>query len=81
MPNTNDPFRGTDRDPNAAAPGASVTAEFASGSSPAYGVTATYVPGQTSELKGTLPEGVPTSVSVPSYQIEAVLGRGGMGVV
>src|SRR5262245_17550207 len=41
-------------------------------SSPVEGATAAFVPGQTVE---------PPLPVVPGYEIEAVLGRGGMGVV
>ena len=64
-----------------ATPGTDVTADFAPGSSPVDGGTAAYVPGQGTEPVGTEPERGPASVSVPGYEIEGVLGRGGMGVV
>ena len=61
----NDPLRTTDRDPNATTPGAGDTGD---------GGTAAYVPGHDMER-------APESVKVPGYEIESVLGRGGMGVV
>jgi hypothetical protein len=39
------------------------------------------VPGQDVKPKDTVPERDPAAVSVPGYEIEGVLGRGGMGVV
>src|SRR5215813_7443045 len=78
--NANDPLRTTDHQPSAA-PGRDVTTDFASGSSPADGGTAAYVPGQAAGRRDTEPERGPALVSVPGYEIERVLGRGGMGVV
>src|SRR4051812_29972547 len=64
-PHANDPLRTTDHDPNATTPGADATRD---------GDTAAYVPGPGVERP-------PESVKVPGYEIESVLGRGGMGVV
>jgi serine/threonine protein kinase len=61
----NDPLRNTDHDPNATTPGAGATGD---------GDTTAYVPGPNVER-------APESVKVPGYEIEGVLGRGGMGVV
>src|SRR4051794_34516205 len=74
--NANDPLPTTDHDPNAATPGSGGTADLASGSPPVDVGTGAYVPGQ-----GMEPERTPASVSVPGYEIEGILGRGGMGVV
>jgi formylglycine-generating enzyme required for sulfatase activity len=73
MPTTNatDAVRSAEPDPGAATPGTDHTADFAPGSSPVDGATAAYVTGQAEE----------PMVSVPGYEIEGVLGRGGMGVV
>ncbi len=79
--NSNDPLRTTDHHPSAATPGAGVTADFASGSPPAFDITTTHLPGQSAESIGTEPERGPATVSVPGFEIESVLGRGGMGVV
>src|SRR6266498_1942244 len=78
--NANDPFRTTDHEPSAA-PGRDITADFAPGSPPLDGATATHLPGQGAKPAGTEPERGPVSVAVPGYKIESVLGRGGMGVV
>src|SRR5262249_8648331 len=43
--------------------------------------TGPYVPAVASEPGGAEPEGAAAAVSVPGYEIECVLGRGGMGVV
>ena len=74
--NSSDPFRTTDHHPSAASPNKDGIADGASGSSPAFDVTATNLPGQ-----GTTPERASASVCVSGYEIESVLGRGGMGVV
>ena len=77
MPDSNDNLtRSVHPDPIAVASGAEVTADFASGPTPAYDVTATHLTGATA-----VPEPIPASVSIPGYEIESVLGRGGMGVV
>ena len=79
--NANDPLRTTDHTPSEAPPAREVTADFAQGSAPVDWGTAAYVPGAATEPMGTEPERPSASVSVPGYEIEAVLGRGGMGVV
>ncbi len=79
--NANDPLRTTDHDPRAAPPRPGVTADFAPGSPPADGGTGAYVLGQDAEPMVAVPERGPGTVSVPGYEIEGVLGRGGMGVV
>jgi eukaryotic-like serine/threonine-protein kinase len=80
-PNANDPLRTIDHEPSAATPVPSVTANLASGSPPIDGVTATHVLGQGTGPMVAVPERDPASVSVAGYEIEGVLGRGGMGVV
>jgi tetratricopeptide (TPR) repeat protein len=45
------------------------------------GRTGAYVPGEAAQPSGAEPEGTAATVSVPGYEIESVLGRGGMGVV
>ncbi len=77
--NADDPLRTTDHDPSSATPGSGVTRDFASGSPPADGGTAAYVPGGDTQPMGAAPEQAPVSVS--GYEIDRVLGRGGMGVV
>ncbi len=79
--NANDPLRTTDHEPSAAPPAAEVTTDAAPGSSVVDGVSGAYVPGPDAKPAATEPEGAPASVSVPGYEIEGVLGRGGMGVV
>ena len=68
------PLATTDHNPSAATP--TCTAAFSPGSPSADGATAAYVPRQATE-----PKLATAAVSVPGYEIEAVLGRGGMGVV
>ena len=46
-----------------------------------HGITEDFVPGQRTEHEGAPPEEGPVSAVVPHYQIDKVLGRGGMGVV
>jgi serine/threonine protein kinase/formylglycine-generating enzyme required for sulfatase activity len=81
MPNANDPFRTTEHASIAATPGPDTTTDHSPGSPPASDVTAGNMPGQSTEPKGKLRETALGSISVPGYEIEAVLGRGGMGVV
>ena len=79
--NTNDPLRTTDHVPNAAPPAPELTTDPSPASSLADKVTATYLPGQAAKPAGTEPAPGSGSVSIPGYEIESVLGRGGMGVV
>src|SRR5262245_5487277 len=79
--NANDPARTTDHDPSLATAGTDDTAPFGQGSSSTDGGTAAYVPVSGAEPTGTKPEAASGSVSVPGYEIEGLLGRGGMGVV
>jgi formylglycine-generating enzyme required for sulfatase activity len=79
--NANDPLRTTDPVPNAAPPGLEVTTDHSADSSPIDAATATYLPGRSAKPGGTESEPWLASVSIPGYEIEAVLGRGGMGVV
>src|SRR5690242_9597366 len=79
--NDNDPLRTIDHDPSAPAPGTDQTADLGDGSSPALGGRAAEVPDQATEPMVDVPEPVPRTVSVPGYEIEEVLGRGGMSVV
>jgi formylglycine-generating enzyme required for sulfatase activity len=61
-------------DPSVATPGPDCTTDLPSGLPSADGVTATYLPSQRAER-------ALSSVFVPGYEIESVLGRGSMGVV
>jgi WD40 repeat protein len=79
--NADDPLRTTDHEPSAATPGRDVTTDDAPASSVADGRTGPYVPSEAAEQQGAEPECAAESVSVPGYEIESVLGRGGMGVV
>ena len=79
--NSNSPLRAADHVPNAAAPDPNATTEHLPGSPGAYDVQSTQLASQSREANDTVPESVPTWVSIPGYEIEAVLGRGGMGVV
>src|SRR5262249_15628170 len=51
------------------------------GPSVAGAPTGPYVPAQDAEPVDTVPEHPPAAACVPGYEIEGVLGRGGMGVV
>jgi hypothetical protein len=77
----NDPLRTTDHEPSPSPAGADVSPEVAARALPGNAGTATYVPGQATGPAGTEPEHARGSISVPGYEFEAVLGRGGMGVV
>jgi WD40 repeat protein len=79
--NANDPLRTTDCEPSPAPPGRDVTADFAPASSDAGGRTGTYMAGEAAQPSGAELERAAGAASVPGYEIEAVLGRGGMGVV
>ena len=79
--NANDPLRTTDGEPDAAPPATEVTSDHLPSWSVVDEDTGAYVPGQDAEPIGAAPEGGPGTVSVPGYEIEGVLGRGGMGVV
>jgi serine/threonine protein kinase len=77
----NDPLRTTDHEPSPRPADPDVAADVASCALPDKAVTATYVPGQATGPAGTEPECARGSIFVPGYEIEAVLGRGAMGVV
>jgi WD40 repeat protein len=83
MPQTNadDPLRTTDQEPSAAPPGTDVTTAAAPAASAAAGHTGPFLPSEPSHPSGAEPERAAGVVSVPGYEIEGVLGRGGMGVV
>jgi eukaryotic-like serine/threonine-protein kinase len=82
MPQTNadDPLRTTDRGPSLAPPAPDVTTEHVPGPSVSER-TRTHLPAQDAEPRVAEPERGPQAVAVPGYDIECVLGRGGMGVV
>src|SRR5690349_8108540 len=79
-PEANDPLRTTDHEasPRPAGPGA--TADVASRGL-ADNATASHVPGPSAGPVGTEAEPARGAVAVAGYEVEAVLGRGGMGVV
>src|SRR5947209_7199893 len=79
--NVNDPLRTPDDDPSVARQCKDDTTDSEPGSSAADGGTAAYLPGQSTEPMVAVPERDGGTVSVPGYEIECVLGRGGMGVV
>ena len=81
MPTTNDPLRTTDHDPSVATPNSEATADPAPSSPTDHWATITHLPGQELEPIDGMPESVRASAAVPGYEIESVLGRGGMGVV
>src|SRR3954469_4547870 len=76
-----DPLRTTGNEQVHAPVGPGVTANLASSSSLVECGTGAYVPGEGTEPIIPVPERASGSVSVPGYEIEAVLGRGNMGVV
>ena len=78
-PNADDPASTTARQPGPA-PGPDATADFASGAPPAWG-TATLVQASPPGQPGSVSACGSEPVTIPGYQIEGVLGRGGMGVV
>jgi formylglycine-generating enzyme required for sulfatase activity len=80
-PNDNDRLRTTNHEPNSTPASPDVTTHFAQGLPPVNAETAAYVPGQGTKPKGTETDRAAASVAVPGYEIETVLGRGGMGVV
>jgi len=75
----NDPLRTTDYEASPRPVGPDVTPDVASCAHSYHAVTATHVPNWATGPAGT--ERAHASISVPGYEIEAVLGRGGMGVV
>jgi WD40 repeat protein/serine/threonine protein kinase len=77
----NDPLRTTDYEASPRQEGPDVTADAASRALPDSAVTGTYLPGRATGPAGTEPEPARGVISVPGYEIESVLGRGGMGVV
>jgi serine/threonine protein kinase len=82
----NDPVRTNDYEASPREAGPDGSADVASRALPGNAATATYVPGPATgpERGRTDLKSVPLTVgsnSVPGYEIEAVLGRGGMGVV
>jgi eukaryotic-like serine/threonine-protein kinase len=79
-PEANDPLPTTDYEASPRPAGPDVAADIASGALP-DNATAVYVPGRAAEPAAMGPERARGSISVPGYEIEAVLGRGGMGVV
>jgi WD40 repeat protein len=79
QPNADDPFRTADHEPSAATPSKDVTAADVPASSVSQGHTGPYVLGAAPTPLGAAPGA--GAISVPGYEIECVLGRGGMGVV
>ncbi len=85
-PNADDPVRSDDDVPTVEPPGTDGAATFAPRLPSVDVPTVTYLPGPSMDHRGTqpgraAPERIATSVSVPGYEIEGMLGRGGMGVV
>jgi WD40 repeat protein len=80
-PNDNDSLRTTDPEPSAAKLARDDTADAAPFSSVVEGSTGPYLPGAAAAPTDTEPERAAGAVSVPGYEIEGILGRGGMGVV
>ena len=78
---SNDPFRTVDPEPSTATPATDAIADLAAGAPLTDGGTPSYPPGRSMEPVGTEAERAANLVSVPGYEVEAVLGRGGMGVV
>ncbi len=79
--NDNDSLRTTEHHPQAETSGSNLSADCAQSLPPAGARTALYVPDQPTMLKGAplTPEG--QALAVPGYEVEGVLGRGGVGVV
>src|SRR5262245_3828039 len=78
--NADDPLRTTDPSPNAAGKSGEVTTDYTLG--PGLEKTGAYVPEQNELDVPALPKRLAASAPpVPGYQIEGVLGPGGMGVV
>src|SRR5262245_33350478 len=80
-PNHHDPLLTTDQEPSARPPAPDAPSDHTPGPSVVGAPTATYVPAQDAEPVDTAPEHPPAAACVPGYEIEGVLGRGGMGVV
>jgi serine/threonine-protein kinase len=83
MPETkaDDPLRNTEAEPGAQAPAGDLTTDDADLSSVACGRTVPFVPAADGAAGCAERPGAAGSVAVPGYEIESVLGRGGMGVV
>ena len=83
MPQTdaNDPPRVSGGDAIAAAPGGDVAVDPPPGAPSTDDPTVTHLPAQVASSAATQREHTPARALVPGYQIESVLGRGGMGVV
>ncbi|HMF12612.1 MAG TPA: serine/threonine-protein kinase, partial [Gemmataceae bacterium] len=77
----NDPLRTTDYEASLRPAGPDVTTDEAPAPSVADGRTGTYVPREAAEPQGAGPEPARGSISVPGYEIKAVLGRDDMNVV
>ncbi len=61
--------------------GLAPSAESSSGPADIHEATAAYIPGQSLDTQCAVRVRAAGSVSVPGYEIEGILGRGGMGVV
>jgi hypothetical protein len=79
--NDDDPLRMTEFEPNTSMPDRHQIDDFTQVSSDSNGATAATPPGQVTEPMDAEPDAAATSVSVPGYAIEELLGRGAMGVV
>jgi WD40 repeat protein len=78
--NPDDPLRTTGHEPSLAPPAPDMTTDHLPGPS-VDERTRMYLPAQDAEPGVAGPERGPQAVTVPGYEIESVLGRGGMGVV
>jgi serine/threonine-protein kinase len=83
MPQTNaeDPLRTTDPEPSAPTPAGDLTTDHEPPSSVPDGRTSAYGPGAAGAPGCAETPGAAGSAAVPGYEIDSVLGRGGMGVV
>jgi formylglycine-generating enzyme required for sulfatase activity len=80
-PDANQPSRTIDYDPQVATPVGDVTTDYSGRSSVPEGSPGAGVEGRDAEKTLIVPGHGPRAISVPGYEILAILGRGGMGVV
>src|SRR5262245_41065284 len=79
--NANDSLRTNDHAPNPSTPSLLATTDHVTASQPEDAFTVEHVGGRETEPANKDADGGARSITVPGYQIESVLGRGGMGIV